>query len=88
MIIEYDIHCFQRTLRIQFSDGYEGLRDEILEMVDEYYYYWHDAENIEDPDEKEAVQEACLEEYIMDRLSETYNMWETWESVCYGADEE
>lgn len=88
MLIEYDISCFERTLQIKFPDGYEYLKDKILKMLDEYYYYWHDAENIENPDEKSYVEDACLEEYMMNRLSEIYNMWEEWESVSYGEEEE
>jgi hypothetical protein len=88
MLIEYDVECFERTLQIKFPEGYEHLKDEILKMLDEYYFYWHDAENIEDPDEKSAVEDACLEEYMMDRLSETYGMWEEWESIPYGEDAE
>lgn len=88
MIIEYDVHCHERTLQIKFPGGYEHLKGEILEMLDEYYFYWHDAENIEDNEERFAVMDACLEEYMMDRLSETYNMWEEWDSIYYGDDEE
>lgn len=88
MIIEYDVHCFQRDLLITFPDSYEHLRSEILKMLDEYYYYWHDAENIEDDDERNAVMSTCLEEYMMDRLSETYNMWEEWDTYYYGDDTE
>ena len=87
MIIEYDIHCFERTLTIKFPEGYKHLKDEILKMLDEYYLYWHDAENIADPDEKFAVQDSCLEEYMMDRLSETYSMWEEWDSIDYGGND-
>lgn len=83
MIIEYDICCFERTLRIKFPEGYEHLRDEILEMLDEYYDTWMHIENIADPCERDYVNNSCLEEYMMDRLSETYAMWEEWESVPY-----
>ena len=88
MIIEYDVECFQRTLTIKFPDGYEYVKKEILAMLDEFYFEWHDAENIEDPEERAYVMDMCLEEYMMDRLSETYNMWEEWDSIYYGNDEE
>lgn len=88
MIIEYDIHCFERTLYITLPDDYKHLKDEILEMLEEYYNEWHDAENIEDDDERFAVLDTCLEEYMMDRLSETYNIWEEWDTSYYGDDEE
>ena len=81
MIIKYDIHCFERELQITFPDGYENLEQEILLMLDAYYYEWHDAENIEDPEERFAVQDSCLEEYMTERLSETYAVWTEWKSV-------
>lgn len=88
MIIEYDINCFARTLVIKFPYGYKHLREEILKLLDGFYDYWHGAEYIDDPEEKLAVRDTCLEEYMMDRLSEVYNIWEEWESVYYGDDEE
>lgn len=88
MIIEYDVECFERTLTIKFSHGYDKYKDEILELLDGFYFEWHDAENIEDPDRRGYVMDACLEEYMMDRLSETYNMWAEWDSIYYGNDEE
>lgn len=88
MIIEYYVNCFERILKITFPDGYEHLKEEILEMLEDFYYEWHDAENIEDPEERAYVMDACLEEYMMDRLSETYNMWEEWDTEYIGDDEE
>ena len=88
MIIEYDISCFERTLQIKFPDGYEHLKEEIIVMLESFYFEWHDAENIEDEEERLAVLDSCLEEYMMDRLSETYNMWEEWDSIYYGDNEE
>lgn len=87
MIIEYDIHCHERTLQIKFPDGYEHLKEEILEMLDGFYFEWHDAEHIEDPAERFIVMDSCCEDYMMDRLSETYNMWEEWDTDYYGDDE-
>lgn len=84
MIIEYDVNCFERILRIKFPDGYEYLREQIPEMLDGYYFEWHDVENIKDTVEQKIVQDSCLEEYMMDRLSETYNMWEWWDTDYYG----
>ena len=81
MIIEYDVHCHQRTLTIKFPYGYESLKDEILKMLDDYYSEWQDAT---DP----FITDTPLEEYMMDRLSEAYNMWEEWESIYYGDNEE
>lgn len=81
MIIEYDVHCHERTLTIKWDDHYEYLKDEILEMLDDYYSEWQDSV---DP----FITDTPLEEYMMDRLSETYNMWEEWNSIYYGDDEE
>lgn len=80
MIIEYDVHCFERTLQITFPEKYDGrdeLKSEILKMLDDYYDEWQNSD-----------QDTCLEEYMMDRLSETYAIWEEWESIPYGADYE
>ena len=81
MIIEYEVECFQRTLQIKFPDGYESAEGEILQLLDEYYCYWHDVENIKDPIEQKIVQDACLEEYMMSRLSEKYDQWTEWNSI-------
>lgn len=88
MIIEYDVHCYERTLKIKISDGYEHLKEEILEMLDGFYFEWHDAENIEDDEKRMYVMDICLEDYMMERLSETYNMWEYWDTDYYGDDPE
>lgn len=88
MIIEYDVECFQRTLTIKLPDSYENLAEEIHELLDGFYFEWHDAENIEDDKERAYVMDICLEDYMMDRLSETYNMWEEWDSIYYGSDKE
>lgn len=88
MIIEYNVHCFERDLIIKFPDKYEHLKEEIIKMLDGFYFEWHDAENIEDPEKRVVVMDTCCEEYIMDRLSETYNMWEEWDTYYYGDNEE
>ena len=80
MIIEYDVVCFERTLTITLGkkyDGREELKSEILKMLDGYYDEWHNSD-----------EDTCLEEYMMDRLSETYAIWEEWESIPYGDDYE
>lgn len=87
MIIEYDITCFDRTLKIKFPDSCKQFEKEILKMLDEYYYKWHDVENIEDPEERAYVENACLEEYIIDMLSMVFNEWEEWDSFYYSDDE-
>lgn len=88
MIIEYDVHCHERTLLIKFPNKYEHFKETILEYLDAFYIFWHDAESIEDDEERLAVLDSCCEEFMMDRLSETYNMWEWWDTDYYGNDEE
>lgn len=70
MTIKYDINCFDRTLYVTFPEGYEHLKDEILDMLDEYYDEWQNSD-----------EGCCCEEYMMERLSETYAVWESWESI-------
>lgn len=88
MIVTYDVSCFERELKIIFPDGYEGMRKEIEEVLDDAYYEWHSPEEIEDPEERAFVEDSCCEEHMMDRLSEIYNMWDEWTSEYYGDDPE
>ena len=88
MIIEYDVSCFERTLLIKFPYGYDHLEKDILENLDAFYIFWHDAESIQDDEERTIVMDSCLEEFMMDRLSETYPMWEWWDTDYYGSNEE
>lgn len=88
MIIEYNMDCFEKTLKIKFPDRYEYLKETFLDYLNTFYIYWHDAENIEDDEERAYVMGSCCEEFMMDRLSETYNMWEWWDTEYYGDDEE
>lgn len=79
MIIEYDIHCFERTLKIKLGDAYEPSREAILKSLDEYYDEWHNTD-----------QDTCLEEFMVNKLLDTYNIpyYEEWESIPYGDDYE
>ena len=88
MIIEYDVHCFERTLVIKCPNNYAEHEDKILKILDTAYYEWHSPEDIEDPIEQKMVNDSCCEEHMMYRLSETYNMWEWWDTEYYGDDEE
>ncbi len=88
MIIEYDVSCFERTLVIKCPNSYAEHEKEIKMMLDKAYYEWHSPEDIEDLEEQKMVQDSCCEEHMMFRLSETYNMWEEWDSIYYGDDEE
>lgn len=81
MIIEYDVHCFERTLTIKFLDRYEPMKDELLNLIDRLYTFWHNTES-------SVVQSTCLEEFITDQLAEMHYEWEEWESIPYGDDYE
>ena len=74
MEIRFDCECYERTLVITFPKGYAYLKNEILELLEQYYNEWL---WIDGP-YGEEIQDMCLEEYMMDRLSEIYNMWAEW----------
>lgn len=78
MITRYFVNCFERELCIEWDDAYKHLEKEILDMLDGYYCEWHSTEEIADPDYKAYVENSCCEEFMMERLSKTYNMWESW----------
>lgn len=78
MVIRYSVNCFERELCIELDNAYKYLEKEILDMLDEYYFEWHSIEEIEDLDYRAYVENSCCEEFMMERLSETYNMWESW----------
>ena len=76
MTIEYDIHCFERTLYIVFPEEYAEQKDDIFKLLDEYYYAWH------------ADNDPCkgCEEYMMDCLLDNYQ-WECWTSIDWEEEE-
>lgn len=78
MITRYWVNCFERELCIEWDDAYKHLEKEILDMLDDYYLEWHSVETIGDPEYKAYVEDAPLEEFMMERLSEIYNMWNSW----------
>ena len=78
MVIRYYVNCFERELCIEWDDAYKPLEKEILDMLDGYYFEWHSTEEIEDPEYRAYVEDSCCEEFMMERLSETYNMWSSW----------
>lgn len=78
MIIEYDVVCFERTLKIELSDNYEHLKEEILKSLDKHYDEWQDS----DPD-------CCLEEYMINEVCDEHHLtYKGWESIPYGDDYE
>ena len=88
MIIEYDVVCFERTLKITFPDNHESLKEDILKLLDIFYDEWMNVGEITNPELRDLVECTCLEEYMVDRLSETYSKLEEWESIPYGEDYE
>ena len=79
MIIEYDVVCFERTLKIEFPNRYEHLKEAILESLDKHYDEW---QNDDDPT-------YCLEEYMVNEICDEYNLaYNKWESIPYGDDYE
>lgn len=88
MIIEYDVVCFERTLKITFPDDHESLKEDIIKMLDTFYDEWMNVEEITNSELRDVVGSTCLEEHMVNRLSETYSKLKEWESVPYGDDYE
>lgn len=90
MIIEYNVECFERTLVVKCDNTYVEHEKEILRILDKAYDVWHSPEDIEDPEEREWVEnDACCEEYMMSKLTEAYPELNEclWDSFYYGDDE-
>ena len=87
--VEYDVVCFERTLKIKFSKGSNIDKDEILKALDKYYDRWNHIGEIEDSDERDYVECMCLEEYMVNEVCEEYDLTiEEWDSIPYGDDYE
>lgn len=71
MEVRYYCTCYERTLVIKFSSHYEFLRKETELMLDKFYDEWIEGAS-------EEVCDMCLEEYMMERYSETYAIWDEW----------
>ena len=71
MEIRYYCTCYKRTLVIKFPKDYELIREETKIMLDQFYDEWIDGASDE-------VCDMCLEEYMMERYSETYTIWDKW----------
>jgi hypothetical protein len=78
--VEYDVVCFERTLKIKFSKGSNiENKDEILKALDRYYDEWQDDD---DPI-------YCLEEFMVNEVCDEYDLFvEEWDSIPYGGKEE
>ena len=91
MIIEYDVSCFDRVLVIKCDNIYAEHKREIKQILEKAYLDWHSPEDIEDAEEREWVEnDACCEEYMMSKLSETYPAFDEyeWDTIYYGNDED
>lgn len=89
MIIEYDVNCFDRCLVIKCNNVYEAFKEDMLKILDKAYLNWHSPEDIEDPEEREWVEnDACCEEYMMSKLTEKYPECDadSWNTFYYGND--
>ena len=78
--VEYDVVCFERTLKIKFSKGsnIENM-DEIRKALDKYYDEW---QNDDDPT-------YCLEEFMVNEVCDEYDLSiEEWDSIPYEGKEE
>lgn len=78
MIVRYWVNCFDRELCIEWEDGYKEFENEILETLDDAYCTWNSTEDIEDTEERIFVENSCCEDFMMEKLSEIYNMWDSW----------
>lgn len=76
--VEYDVACFERTLKIKFSKGSNIDKDEIWKTLDKYYDEW-----------QEDDQGMCCEEFMVDSVCDEYDLTvEEWDSIPYGDDYE
>ena len=71
MEIRFECECYERTLVIDFPKKYRYLREEIMESLDQYYNEWVLFET-------EAAEKMCLEEYMMYKITEQYDVSLAW----------
>jgi hypothetical protein len=91
MIIEYNVDCFERTLVIKCDNTYAEHVRKIKHILDKAYYSWHSPDKIEDPEERDWVEnDACCEEYMMSKVQELYPDLneDLWDTFYYGNDED
>lgn len=87
--VEYDVVCFERTLKIKFSKGSNIDKDKVLKALDRFYDRWNHIGEIEDPEERDCVECMCLEEYMVEEVCEEFDLTvEEWDSIPYGDDYE
>jgi hypothetical protein len=71
MEIRFECECYNRTLTVNFPARCRHLKEEIMENLDQYYNEWIFFET-------EEAEEMCLEEYMMYKLTERYDMSLAW----------
>ena len=74
--VEYDVFCFERTLKIKFSKGsYIENMDNIRKSLDRYYDEWQNDDN----------PAYCLEEFMVNEVCDEFDLTvEEWDSIPYG----
>lgn len=76
--VEYDVACFERTLKIKFSKGSNIDKDKIWKALDKYYDEWQDDDH-----------DMCCEEFMVEEVCDEYDLtYEEWDSIPYGGKEE
>lgn len=77
--VEYDVACFERTLKIKFSKGSNINKVKILMALDIYYDEWQNDDN----------PTYCLEEFMVNEVCDEFDLTvEEWDSIPYGDDYE
>lgn len=72
--VEYDVACFERTLKIKFSKGSNIDKDEIWKALDKYYDEWQDDD-----------QGRCCEDFMVESVCEEFDLtYDEWDSIPYG----
>ena len=76
--VEYDVVCFERTLKIKFSKGSNIDKDEILKALDKHYDEW-----------QEDDHDMCCEEFMVNEVCDEFALTvEEWDSIPYEGKEE
>lgn len=71
MEIRFECECYDRTLVITIPKRYVHLSENMIESLNQYYDEWIYFET-------EEAEEMCLEEYIMYKLTEQYDVSLAW----------
>ena len=74
MVVEYNVFCFDRTLRLIFPDSVTRTESQIIGYLEVLYDKWMDA--------KDTVIEAMpLEEFLVFGIGIFCGTTPTWESI-------